>query len=94
MQAAAVAYLQQEMAEAGYGGLMAVRSFHVTNPEGKIGYSLHRKVVLADRRVVYAGSGELRFNSLHDLVEAGTLLRGPVVEEYAQAWDLVWAESV
>lgn len=55
--------------------------------------SVHAKIMIADNRLCYLGSAELRMNSLYANFEAGVILGGVIVRTFREAFYHIWASS-
>jgi phosphatidylserine/phosphatidylglycerophosphate/cardiolipin synthase-like enzyme len=89
---AALRSISDVYAKLGIPDKFSVKCYEVS-VAGMLVEAIHAKVVIADRRVAYVGSGELRRHSLTADVEIGVLLRGAAVEHLADLFDVVWEKA-
>jgi phosphatidylserine/phosphatidylglycerophosphate/cardiolipin synthase-like enzyme len=89
---AALRSISDVYAKLGIPDKFSVKCYEVS-VAGMLVEAIHAKVVIADRRVAYVGSGELRKHSLTADVEIGVLLRGAAVEHLADLFDVVWEKA-
>ena len=69
---------------------LSVRDYHTQKGEYAHFTSVHAKLVLADERIGYVGSAELRGNALVKNFELGSVLTGSAAQLASQSFDALW----
>lgn len=71
---------------------LKIVDYHVKK-NNKIYASTHAKILIADRKMAYVGSGELRKNSLNVNLEIGSLIEGDMVVGLCEIFDYMFSKG-
>jgi len=72
---------------------LTVVDYHLLSEDGTILSSTHAKLLIADSKMAYVGSAELRKNSLVANFEVGCLVRGPQVFGICDVFDFMFSHG-
>ena len=71
---------------------LSIRTFHRFSGS-YIEYGVHAKIIVADGKVGYVGSGEIRSNSFFVLVEIGKIIKGLDIQQLVMIFNTLWENS-
>jgi len=71
---------------------ISIKDYHYSS-KPYVQSSTHAKFVIADQKMIYLGSGELRHNSMHKNFEAGILDGSNLASDMSKLFDKLFEES-
>ena len=77
----------------GFSDRLEIFDYHKASKQRTIDSSVHAKLIIADEKMAYIGSAELRLNSLYKNFEVGVVLEGPAVIGVIELFDEMIALS-
>ncbi|TFH06044.1 MAG: hypothetical protein E4H14_11575 [Candidatus Thorarchaeota archaeon] len=87
-------WLRDIASREGYSAKLKMYDYHHISARSRILSSTHAKLIIADDRVAYVGSAELRRNSLVSNFEVGCLIEGPTVQGLCEVFDLMTSYAI
>ena len=71
----------------GFSNKLEIFDYYIPNKEGLLASSVHAKLIIADEKIAYVGSAELRLNSLDKNFEVGIMLENMNVQGLVDLFD-------